>query len=316
MSRRNFSPTAWRPRRSVLLAVLWSGLSSVAWSTCNPGGGGISQDDCDQMYNDKWICHGQGESCYYRCDPNGNYHLAGQQSCGSGCGACGDGQCTPNIGTACNRNACGGTGTIQCGGCSAPAPTLHGSAPCGCGGATDNCTGACGGQLPMGLGACQTCSSACQCAGGSCVGGVCGPCAAMGTCPTTCPTCAINWTDSTLCAAGDSDPACADRPATNIRAIHFTELRDCINMKRGLWPELSSYPWSEALTPETTRVRAIHVSEMRKAIADVYAQTGAQLPFGAWTDSTVYSSAQSAPTGIRKIHIKQLRQAVEGAPHP
>src|SRR5680860_1103845 len=62
--------------------------------------------------------------------------------------------CNVNVGNDCNRNACGGSGTIQCNGaCSATAPTLYGTANCNrntCGGTgtTNNCTGACSASAP------------------------------------------------------------------------------------------------------------------------------------------------------------------------
>lgn len=125
-----------------------------------------------------WCGSGGGEWWYYPC----SYGCTGSnQYC----------NCASNYGAACNRNACGGTGTIQCSGsCSASAPPVYGTAACGiCStGTTDNCNGACVGAIssfPYTLGA------ACNrnaCGGTGTITNAC-----TGACSATLPSTTAGW---------------------------------------------------------------------------------------------------------------------------
>ncbi|MBW6440412.1 fibronectin type III domain-containing protein, partial [Patescibacteria group bacterium] len=128
-----------------------------------------------------WI---QSEIGYVGCDTYG----CNSPSCGGCCAVVQivwtkDPACDPDLGNPCNRNACGGTGVIQCDStCSAPSPTLYGTADCNrnaCGGTgvTDNCTGGCSAPSPTLYGTADCNRNACGGTGvtDNCTGGCSAP---------------------------------------------------------------------------------------------------------------------------------------------
>jgi hypothetical protein len=57
------------------------------------------------------------------------------------------------------------------------------------------------------------------------------------------------------------------------------------------------------VTPRATRVRSVHVTELRSALAAVYTAKGQTPP--TYTDPAITSA-----TTIKKVHIAELRAAV------
>ena len=91
---------------------------------------------------------------------------------------------------------------------------------------------------------------------------------------------------------------------TPVRAVHFTELRERIDLLRraaGLGP----FSWTDpVLTAGTTPVRLVHLIELRDALAEAYGASGRAAP--TYTDAVPMSGA----TPIRAAHLTELRAAV------
>ena len=92
--------------------------------------------------------------------------------------------------------------------------------------------------------------------------------------------------------------------STPIKAIHVTELRAAIASVRAA-RGLAAFAWTDpTLTPGSTGVKAVHVTELRTALNQAYQVAGRTLP--TYTDPTVGPGV----TTIQAIHINQLRSAV------
>ena len=92
--------------------------------------------------------------------------------------------------------------------------------------------------------------------------------------------------------------------STPIKAIHVTELRAAIASVRAA-RGLAAFAWTDpTLTPGSTGVKAVHVTELRTALNQAYQAAGRALP--TYTDPTL------APGGatIKAIHLDELRTAV------
>ena len=93
---------------------------------------------------------------------------------------------------------------------------------------------------------------------------------------------------------------------TPIRAVHFTELRERIDLLRdgaGLPP----FAWTDPiLTAGVTAVRLSHLLELREALAAAYRASGRAGP----TFADV--APMSGTTAIRAVHLTELRAAVVG----
>ena len=91
---------------------------------------------------------------------------------------------------------------------------------------------------------------------------------------------------------------------TPIKAVHFTELRERIDLLRdgaGIPP----FPWTDpVLTADVTPVRLSHLLELREALAAAYRASGRAGPV--FTDV----AAMSGTTPIRAVHLTELRAAV------
>ena len=128
----------------------------------------------------------------------------------------------------------------------------------------------------------------------------------------------------TVAAAGHSGSAplttntipvtvqCIDRPFTDeplgagmaIRAIHFAELRNRIDILRTT-RRLPTYEWTDrTLIPGVTPVSSRHMTELREAVEHVYGAAG--LAPVAWTDPAIRPAAP-----IKAMHVEELRHAVQ-----
>ena len=91
---------------------------------------------------------------------------------------------------------------------------------------------------------------------------------------------------------------------TSIKAVHFTELReqiDLLHTAAGLEP----FSWTDPiLTPGVTPVRLIHLLQLRQALAAAYTASGRPAP--------TYTDPAPTPgtTMIRAAHLTELRAAV------
>lgn len=95
---------------------------------------------------------------------------------------------------------------------------------------------------------------------------------------------------------------------TKIRKDHVDQLRAWINNQRqdvGL--SLQSWTTDPTITVNETKVKAVHFTDMRTAIAEVYTACGEPTPL--WTEPLTVNS-----TKIRASHLTELRTKVEQAP--
>ena len=103
-------------------------------------------------------------------------------------------------------------------------------------------------------------------------------------------------------AAFTDDPIVAG--ATPIKAVHFTELRERIDLLRTA-AGLDPFSWTDpVLTPGVTPVRLIHLLQLRQALAEAYTASGRPAPTYANPAST------RGTTPIRAAHLTELRTAV------
>lgn len=103
-----------------------------------------------------------------------------------------------------------------------------------------------------------------------------------------------------------TDPILTPR-VTRIRSVHVRELRTQANVLRAN-PAfgLSAAVWTDPdLADNSTKTRAIHIMELRQRIAEVYAAGHQTVP--AWTDLVLNPNT----TPLRAIHITELRRSIE-----
>lgn len=96
---------------------------------------------------------------------------------------------------------------------------------------------------------------------------------------------------------------------TKVRGVHTSELRGWINNQRQdvLLP---LYSFTDSQILGTTLVRKVHVDEMRSAISDVYTACSQPTP----TQSGFLDPLIAWFTKIRAFHITDLRSAIQNAP--
>jgi hypothetical protein len=92
-----------------------------------------------------------------------------------------------------------------------------------------------------------------------------------------------------------------------IRAPHVLDLRTAINQAR-VARGLAEYAFTDALTPQSTVVRAIHITELRQALDEVYA--AARLPRPNYTDQVITPGV----TMVKGVHIAEIRQSLNALP--
>ncbi|MFL6255981.1 MAG: hypothetical protein ACJ74T_13295 [Pyrinomonadaceae bacterium] len=94
------------------------------------------------------------------------------------------------------------------------------------------------------------------------------------------------------------------RPATKVKAVHVNDLRAAVAGVRraALLPEIT---WAETVSSGVP-VRADHVRELREKLDEALSALGLSHP--AYTDTTLYTGQNgSTPTPIRKKHFEELR---------
>ena len=89
---------------------------------------------------------------------------------------------------------------------------------------------------------------------------------------------------------------------TRVKAIHFLELRERIDLLRQD-AGVPRYGWTDPSLTSGVTVRRAHLAELRSALADVYAAAGRPSP--AYTDPALPQG-----TVIRAAHLMELRAAV------
>ncbi len=93
---------------------------------------------------------------------------------------------------------------------------------------------------------------------------------------------------------------------TPVKAVHFTELRERIDLLRD-GAGLAPFGWADpVLTAGVTPVRLSHLLELREALAAAYRASGRAEPV--FTDV----APMSGTTPIRAVHLTELRAAVVG----
>jgi len=109
------------------------------------------------------------------------------------------------------------------------------------------------------------------------------------------------------CQTFTDDPVVAG--STWIKAVHFTELRTCVNDLRSA-SGLAAATWTDpTLTPQVTVIKAVHVTDLRAALDAVYVASGSSPPgYG--------TTPVGGVTTILASHVTSMRDAIRAAPAP
>ena len=98
------------------------------------------------------------------------------------------------------------------------------------------------------------------------------------------------------------DPLTAQ--TTRVRAVHILELRAALDSVR-VAHGLPAFGWTDpTLTPGSTLAKAVHLAELRTALNQAYQAAGRVLP--TYTDPTVVAGV----TVVKTFHLNELRTAV------
>jgi len=117
-----------------------------------------------------------------------------------------------------------------------------------------------------------------------------------------------NWAEWSSWSAftAATGPTFTDDPliagATVIKAVHVTELRQAIAALRARY-SLSSLAWTDAVLDASTPIRAVHVSELRTALVEVCTAAGRAAP-------TYTRTLAATQTVIAAVDFAELRAAV------
>ena len=95
---------------------------------------------------------------------------------------------------------------------------------------------------------------------------------------------------------------------TAVKAVHIVELRTAIASLRAL-NGLPTFTWTDlTLTPGTSPLQAVHILELRTALSEVY--QGLLMAVPTYTDPTIVAGE----TVSKAAHVQELRNAVRALP--
>lgn len=95
--------------------------------------------------------------------------------------------------------------------------------------------------------------------------------------------------------------------STRVKAVHITELRAGINALRQR-QGIAPAAFTDVVAPQSGSIRAIHIAELRTALNDVYVSLGRVNP--TYTDAP---QPAAGATIIKLVHVAELRAAVRAA---
>ena len=141
---------------------------------------------------------------------------------------------------------------------------------------------------------------------GSTFTGWSGACTGTGNCSVTMSAARAVTATFSVPVTFTDDPLTAQ--ATVVKAVHVTELRAAIAVLRARYA-LPVFVWTDpTLAARTSVVKAVHISELRTALDDVYGQRFMPLPN--YTDVTIVAGQ----TVSKAAHVQELRNAVRAVP--
>lgn len=91
--------------------------------------------------------------------------------------------------------------------------------------------------------------------------------------------------------------------STKLKAVHITEMREAINVVRERYGLIAA-AWTDTITAQPTAVKAVHLAEMRTALAAVYTARGVAPP--TYTNAIITAGS----TRIKAVDITELRSAI------
>jgi len=144
-------------------------------------------------------------------------------------------------------------------------------------------------------------------AAGSTFTGWSGSCTGTGACTATMSAARAVTASFSITSSGfTDDPLVAQ--TTAVKAVHIVELRTAIASLRTR-NGLPAFTWTDAtLTPGTSPFKAVHILEVRTALNQVYQALGRSLP--TYTDPTIVAGQ----TMSKAAHVQELRNAVRALP--
>jgi bacillolysin len=89
--------------------------------------------------------------------------------------------------------------------------------------------------------------------------------------------------------------------STKIKAVHITELRTRIAAIRAT-TGLPAYSWTDPTLTAGFTVKAVHITDLRTALSQAYVASGLTAP--------IYTNASLAAVKVKAVHIAQLRAAI------
>ena len=142
---------------------------------------------------------------------------------------------------------------------------------------------------------------------GSTFTGWSGSCTGTGACTVTMSSARAVTASFSITSSGfTDDPLVAQ--TTAVKAVHIVELRTAIASFRAL-NGLPTFTWTDlTLTPGTSPLQAVHILELRTALSEVY--QGLLMAVPTYTDPTIVAGE----TVSKAAHVQELRDAVRALP--